>query len=150
MLCRPAIGGPVNLPVRSPTLAIMETPPVTYSSPLPYDLLGSDEVCARTHVSFRQLHYWMARGWFTPAVPGRGPGSRAGYSDRDLSTLWLISRLVDAGVMPERACRAAAVGVDEALRGRWLVLVGAVTVRTDDPVEHLSGRVAVVVDLTGD
>jgi len=45
------------------------------------------EVCERTGFSYRQLTYWITRGYLTPSHRGVGKGSRHLFSGEDVAAL---------------------------------------------------------------
>lgn len=57
------------------------------------------QVCNLVGITYRQLDYWTRTGLVTSSVQAaRGPGSQRLYSRADLLTLYVLKRLLDAGL----------------------------------------------------
>nr|WP_313896363.1 MerR family transcriptional regulator [Streptomyces sp. YIM 98790] len=55
--------------------------------------------CAAAGITYRQLDYWARTGLVEPSVrPAHGSGSQRLYGFRDVLTLKIVKRLLDAGV----------------------------------------------------
>jgi len=61
----------------------------------------------RAGLSYRQLDYWTRQGWLLPTQEYAGPGFPRAWPRRERSVAVLMARLVDAGVVPAVAARAA-------------------------------------------
>lgn len=62
---------------------------------------------AGTHLSERQVHYWIKRGWIHPAG-GRGRGLGLLWTDEEWSVVTLAAALVAlGGLQPSMAVSAA-------------------------------------------
>jgi hypothetical protein len=56
-------------------------------------LLSTEEVSARTGISFRMLDHWRRHGAIHPSQPSTGSGSYAGYSQKDAAIIEAIGRV---------------------------------------------------------
>jgi DNA-binding transcriptional MerR regulator len=56
--------------------------------------------------TFRQLDHWCRKGWLRPEG-GEGTGNFRDFPGDEISVAKVMARLVDAGVSPEAAHRAA-------------------------------------------
>lgn len=85
------------------------------------------EICG---CSYRQIDYWVRSGLIPrPEVPANGPGSRRGFSLRDLVRARLIVELKKRGLPADTLRRAMDALTDkwremERLPGRQLMIVG--------------------------
>lgn len=62
-------------------------------------------------ISYRQLDYWIRRGYLRPAVPrGGGPGHSRQWPAEEIQVALRMSVLVAAGLVPERAASFARSG----------------------------------------
>lgn len=65
------------------------------------------EILERTGLTYRQLDYWVRKGWLRPARKANGSGSRRGWTRRELDVAVVMCRLVDAGLKVDIAAIAA-------------------------------------------
>lgn len=61
-------------------------------------------------ISYRQLDYWVRRGYLRPGNADLGPGFRRTWDDDERRVATLMARLVRAGVSVEAAHRVARAG----------------------------------------
>lgn len=62
---------------------------------------------ADTGVTYRQIDYWIRRGWLHPEHAGGSGGEPRRWSTTERAVAKLMARLVAAGVTPERAATLA-------------------------------------------
>lgn len=117
--------------------------------------MRTNELCARSGATARQVVYWTECGWLTRTV--RGSGYPRSYSDDDLfvaSVLTAVSQATDAQ-RRKSVLRQVAHHALGGLAGRYLVATPDHVLSGDD-LRYLlaqAGGAAVVVDLhaiTGD
>jgi DNA-binding transcriptional MerR regulator len=77
--------------------------------------------CRAAGISYRQLDYWARTGLVEPSIRGaHGSGSQRLYSFRDVLTLKVVKRLLDAGVSLQNIRKAVGYlhsqGVDDLAR----------------------------------
>lgn len=58
-------------------------------------------------MSYRQLDYWVRRGYLRPGNADAGSGSTRQWPAEELRVAALMARLVDAGLQPATACVVA-------------------------------------------
>jgi hypothetical protein len=58
-------------------------------------------------VSYRQIDYWVRRGWLRPDDPRPGSGYGRDWSDDEVRVAERMARLVRAGLAPDVAARLA-------------------------------------------
>lgn len=73
---------------------------------------STGEVVQRTGISYRQIHYWVQKGYITPSVrESSGPGFNNAmlWSDDDLDTLEKIGKFIQEGFTRQAAFERAGV-----------------------------------------
>lgn len=68
--------------------------------------MNTPEVIEATGATFRQLDHWVRVGYLRP-VGGDGPGRHRDWPGDEVRVAKTMTRLVQAGVRPEAAHRAA-------------------------------------------
>lgn len=77
--------------------------------------MNASDILKRTELTYRQLDYWVRRGWIVPERPEQvSTGHHRTFSVREFVVIERMDRLVQAGVVPEVAARLAR-GDDAAL-----------------------------------
>lgn len=77
--------------------------------------MNANDILKRTGVTYRQLDYWVRRGWVTPERPEQvSTGHHRTFSAREFVVIDRMARLVLAGVVPDIAAKVAR-GDDAAL-----------------------------------
>ena len=75
-------------------------------------LLTAPRLAAHIGVSYRQLDYWVTRGWLTPASvvghPSRGAGHRRVFMGAEIVKAEHMGRIVSWGARPQVAAVVAA------------------------------------------
>jgi hypothetical protein len=66
-------------------------------------------LCQVSGATFRQLDHWSRRGWLHP-IGGIGTGYSRDWPADEVRVAKVMARLVNAGVSPEAAARAARCG----------------------------------------
>lgn len=69
--------------------------------------MNSREVCERAGVSYRQLDFWARRGWIG-FEGGGGTGRSREFTSVQVDHIIRMSRLVKAGMYPNKAHQIAA------------------------------------------
>lgn len=71
------------------------------------EYIGSTRVVAATGATYRQLDYWVSRGYLQPANTGLGSGYSWLWSPQEVEVVRRMVALVGCGLTPEAAARAA-------------------------------------------
>ena len=77
---------------------------------VPSEAILATDLCKTMKVTYRQLDYWFRRGWLQNINPGRGSGSSRYVTSAEAEVVAMMGRLVEAGIEPESAARAARNG----------------------------------------
>ena len=92
-------------------------------------LFTSADVCEVIGISYRQLDYWIRRGFVRSAVPGRGSGSQRGFLFEDLLVIYVFAlykgrtrRHLDLALMRVKALYMALQEAPFPGERAWLVL----------------------------
>jgi len=103
------------------------------------------QVCALVGITYRQLDYWARTDLLRPSIEdAKGSGSQRVYSYRDLVSLKVIKKLLDAGMSLQSVRRAITYlheNMGEELASANLVIDGANAVLADNGqlVDLISG-----------
>lgn len=68
------------------------------------------DILRRVNVSYRQLDYWVRRGWLRPDQTIPGPGNPREWTNDELDVAIRMGKLVRAGIAPDIAAAAARKG----------------------------------------
>lgn len=79
--------------------------------------------------SYRQVDYWIIKGFLPDSFAGSGSGHTRFIDMGDYQTLWVMDRLVHAGISPPEAAPLARLFVDNPSAS--VVLSGAVRIQID-------------------
>ena len=83
------------------------TEPTIAETPYDYSLLHGPEVCRLAEISYRQLDYWVRKGYLRPDRPAAGSGTQRGFSPAEVAVARRIVQLVSFGLPPGDAADAA-------------------------------------------
>lgn len=95
---------------------------------------ATDLIMIRAGISYRQLDYWVNKGWVEPRYRHRNgdPADRgkSGYvrdfTDHEAQVIVHMGRLTAAGVRPDAAAKAARsmvnAGLEQAVLGRGVIV----------------------------
>lgn len=63
--------------------------------------MNAPELAQRAGISYRQLDYWIRKGWIDGTNPGTGYVRR--FAEEDAARVMMMAKLIAAGLHPARA-----------------------------------------------
>ena len=74
--------------------------------------ISTDDVVARTGITFRRLDHWARLGYLQVPVTGQGKGKGREWPDKEIRAAVLIDRITKGGIATPKAAKIARLLVD--------------------------------------
>jgi DNA-binding transcriptional MerR regulator len=89
--------------------------------------MNTDDAIKRSGISYRQLDFWITKGYLKVSDPNPGSGYQRQLSPAQFAILVRMAELVRMGVRPELAAKYA-----RKLRSNGKVTIGSLTISEGD------------------